>query len=162
MGARKNVSEDGLPFTDKSTGPTLFIGNGCIWCIWCGFCDPHEPTQGSPLTNRVSHRSRVTVGLCSQHDERAGKLKTLSQRLRHQWGPPVACVHRPASTPRTVCVCLSNVCVCHLMIQCCIIDTSISRRSSCIPSCVPSANLRERKWFAQVRYLGGLACRSHQ
>ena len=24
------------------------------WCIWCGFCSPHEPTQVSPLTNRVS------------------------------------------------------------------------------------------------------------
>ena len=37
----------------------------CIWwCIWCGhgFCDPHEPTQVSPLTNRVSHRAWIEPG----------------------------------------------------------------------------------------------------
>ena len=35
-----------------------------IWCIWCGIFDPHEPTQVSPLTNRVSHRARIEPGEC--------------------------------------------------------------------------------------------------
>ena len=33
-----------------------------FWCIWCGFCDPHEPTQVSPLSSRVSHRARIEPG----------------------------------------------------------------------------------------------------
>ena len=34
----------------------------CIWCIWCCNCNPHEPTQVSPLTNRVSHRDLIEPG----------------------------------------------------------------------------------------------------
>jgi hypothetical protein len=33
-----------------------------FWCIWFGNFDPHEPTQVSPLTNRVSHRARTEPG----------------------------------------------------------------------------------------------------
>jgi hypothetical protein len=34
----------------------------CIWCIWCGNCSPHDPTQVSPLTNRVSHLAWIEPG----------------------------------------------------------------------------------------------------